>query len=169
MAHKNRRSPPRRWSPEPRHSFKPAKETISPRDFGFVPVQRRRLVSFAWCPLPPRTRRWLAAFCRFTHRFTHWRVHVAMAFFAGDPRGSSTVVIRRWYIMHRAGDSFAWFESSVGEWPRGGREICEELSKDEVYQSWTISSGEVCKREVLTIGEELILKIGILIFVSFDG
>lgn len=28
-----------------------------------------------------------------------------------SPRGSSTVVIRRWYIMHRAGDSFAWSES----------------------------------------------------------
>lgn len=109
MAHKNRRSPPpRRWSPEPRHSFKPAKETISPRDFGFVAVRRRRLVSFAWCPLPPRS---LAGgsplFAGFARRFTHWRVHVAMAFFAsrvvdgGDPpmihyasRGRLVCVIR---------------------------------------------------------------------------
>lgn len=130
MAHKNRRSPPRRWSPEPRHSFKPAKEPS------------RRGISVSWpfnvvgsfpsrgAPSLPLPRRRLAAFCRQIHSLA-------------SPRGDGSLRRRSSRVVDGGDPPMIHYASRgrlvcviralLGEWPRGGREICEELgSKDEV-------------------------------------
>lgn len=144
MAHKNRRSPPRRWSQA--HSFKPAKEPP------------RRGISVSWPfnvagSFPSRGAPFLPA-----RRFlptdsligeSTWRWLSSPAILAGR---------RRWWS---ADDTLCIARGTrlrdPKRWSRGGREICQELSKDEAFQ-WSNDPGEEFVRaRDSTVGEKLIL------------
>lgn len=130
MAHKNRRSPPRgRWaSGRGPQLLRPARRTLVRH--GISVSRPSSMVSFVFVPprlrgCPPCTSPDGGCSSFLPAASTHWRVHVTMAFFAGDPRWSSrsSTVIQRWYIMHRRdGSWFAWSDGrSTSRRPRRSR------------------------------------------------